>query len=84
MQKEEEIVQIKQSISPEYFETFDADRQLRIINSIKGAILHLRAVEDEFTPKHMEEIFVFLEHRLEELQVIYNIKTNKRLDDFFR
>ncbi|MBW2967310.1 hypothetical protein KY362_02375 [Candidatus Woesearchaeota archaeon] len=84
MVKEDEIFHIKQNISPEYFETFDADRQLRIINRLKGTIIHLHAIEEEFTPKHMEEIFEFLESRLDELQVIYNIKTNKKLDDFFK
>ena len=84
MQKEDEVYQIQQHISPEYFETFDADKQLRIINRMKGTILHLRAIETEFTPKHMEEIFAFLNQRLDELQIIYNIKSNKKLDEFFK
>jgi len=84
MIKEEDITQIKQNISLEYFETFDPDKQLGILHKLESAITHLRALEDDFPPKHMEELLQFLEGRLSELQIIYNMKTNRTLNDFFK
>jgi hypothetical protein len=84
MLKEEDVQQLKQKLSVEHFETFEADKQLRLINSIKEAVLLLRAVEEEFPPKHMDELFSFLESKQDEFQVIYNIRTNRKLDEFFK
>jgi hypothetical protein len=80
----EEIDQLKREISVEYFENFDPDIQLKIINKLKGSITLLRAVEDDFPPKHMDSLVGFLYQRLDELQIIYNMKTNRKLDDFFK
>jgi hypothetical protein len=84
MIKEEDINQWKQNFSVQYFETFDVEKQLHIINRIKDTIIALRAIEDDFPPKHMEELFSFLESKRDEFQVIYNIKTNRTLNDFFK
>ena len=84
MLKEEAISQIRMNISPEYFETFDPEKQLSIINKLHSTIFHLKASEAEFPPRHAQDILNILEKRLDDLQVIYNINTNKKLDDFFK
>jgi hypothetical protein len=84
MIKEEDISQVKNNISIEFFETFDADKQLSIINRLETVLVHLRALEDDFPPKYMEELIQFLEGRIGELQIIYNMKTNRTLNDFFK
>ena len=84
MIKEEDITQIKQNISLEYFETFEPDKQLSILNKLETVLAHLKALEEEFPPKHMEELLQFLEGRVGELQIIYNMKTNRTLNDFFK
>jgi len=80
----EEIDQLKREISVEYFENFDPDIQLKVINRLKDAIMMLGAVEDDFPPKHMDSLIDFLYQRLDELQIIYNMKTNRKLDEFFK
>ncbi|MBU2561875.1 MAG: hypothetical protein KKD17_06260 [Nanoarchaeota archaeon] len=84
MLKEEAVRQVRMNISPEYFETFDPDKQLAVINKLHSTIFHLKASEEHFPPKHMDALIDFLEGRVNDLQVIYNIKTNKKLDEFFK
>ena len=81
---EEDPDQIKTNLSVEHFETFEPDKQLHIIHKLSATIAHLKAIEDEFPPKHLEEILQFLEGRMGELQIIYNMKTNRTLSDFFK
>ncbi len=83
MQKEELVNQARRSISVEYFETFDPDTQLDILKRLENTILIVKAAESDFAPAQFEELLSFLENRLNELQIIYNIKTNKTLDDFW-
>jgi hypothetical protein len=80
----EEIDYLKREISVEYFETFEPDVQLKVINRLKDTIMMLSAIEDDFPPKHMDSLTEFLYSRLDELQIIYNMKTNRKLDEFFR
>ena len=83
MQSNLDIDQLKRNMSLEYFETFEPEKQLKIINNLNHTVLNLKALEEEFPPKHMESLFQFLEQRLDEMQIIYNIRTNKKLDEFF-
>jgi hypothetical protein len=82
MLKEEDISQIKQSLAIENFETFEPDVQLAIIRRLETTVSHLRAIEDDFPPKHMEELLEFFNMRIDEMQIIYNMRTNRRLDEF--
>ncbi|HII72753.1 TPA: hypothetical protein HA265_08410 [Candidatus Woesearchaeota archaeon] len=81
--EKEDLDRIRRSISVEHFETFDAKTQLEIIRKLQHSIHIVKAAELDFAPSQFEDLTVHLENQLDELQIIYNIKTNKTLNDFW-
>jgi len=79
----EDLEQVKRSISVEHFETFDPDTQLKIIKKLTTTVSMVKAAEQDFAPQQFEELRAYLESRQDELQIIYNIKSNKTLNDFW-
>jgi len=80
----EDPEQVRKSISVEYFETFDPDTQLKILKRLDSAISVVKAAEEDFAPRQFEDLLAYLESRRDELQIIYNIRSNKTLADFWK
>ena len=79
----EDINQIRRSISVEHFENFDEQTQIEVIKKLHHSLHVVRAAEMDFAPEQFQELSAHIENRLNELQIIYNIKTNKTLNDFW-
>ena len=79
----EDIDQVYRSISVEHFENFDADTQLKVLRKLQHSLHVVRAAEMDFAPQQFEELSAHIENRLNELQIIYNIRSNKTLNDFW-
>ncbi len=75
--------QVKRSISVEHFETFDPDTQLKVIRRLQHSIAIVKVAEQDFSSEQFQELITYLDNRLNELQIIYNIKSNRTLDDFW-
>ncbi len=78
----EDMDQLRKSISAEHFENFDDETQLGIIKKLENSIGIIKATELEFSPDQFEILITHLENKLDDLQIIYNINTNRKLNEF--